>query len=292
MTRRLVSFGILLALLVLSPVGAGAELATVEEAALVAGNWASYIVAGTGSWGGAARPEITGRSEIVVSDTLVGWCFHLSPSGHVVVPVLKELPPVKAYSDIYGMNVDDADGYGKLMRDVLVDRARVLVSAYGSMEATSPARGGPRLGVAHRAEWDRFAVTADLFQIELGASRFQPLTEVGPLLTTAWHQGSPYNNLCPMGDGGRTVVGCVATATAQILRYHSSPSEGFGSHCYYWGGDDSCGGSSAGSTLCAYYDDAYDWANMPNGCGGGCNTAEQAALAELCYEVGVAFNMN
>jgi hypothetical protein len=53
----------------------------------------------------------------------------------VVVPVLKELPPVKSYSDIYGMNVDDADGYGKLMRDVLIDRARVLVSAYGSMEA-------------------------------------------------------------------------------------------------------------------------------------------------------------
>jgi hypothetical protein len=95
-----------------------------------------------------------------------------------------------------------------------------------------------------------------------------------------------------MGDGGRTLVGCVATATAQILRYHGSPSEGFGSHCYYWGGDDSCGGSSAGSTLCAYYDDSYDWENMPNGCGGGCTTAEQDALAELCYEVGVAFNMN
>jgi fibronectin type 3 domain-containing protein len=209
----------------------------------------------------------------------------------VVVPVLKELPPVKSYSDIYGMDVNEADGYGKLMGDVLVDRARVLVSAYGSMEATGPARGGPRLGAAHRAEWDRFAVEPDVFQTELRASRFEPLTEVGPLLTTAWHQGAPYNNLCPMGDGGRTIVGCVATATAQILRYHSSPSEGFGSHCYYWGGDDSCGGSSPGGELCAYYDDSYDWENMPNGCGGGCSTVEQDALAELCYEVGVAFNM-
>jgi hypothetical protein len=95
-----------------------------------------------------------------------------------------------------------------------------------------------------------------------------------------------------MGDGGRTVVGCVATATAQILRYHGSPFAGFGSHCYYWDGDDSCGGSSPGRELCAYYDDSYDWENMPNSCSGGCNTAEQAALAELCYEVGVAFNMN
>ena len=102
----------MLVLLALPPVRAGAELATVEEATLVAGNWASYIAASTGSWSGVARPEITGRSEIVVSDTLVGCCFYLSPPGHVVVPVLKELPPVKSYSDIYGMNVDDADGYG------------------------------------------------------------------------------------------------------------------------------------------------------------------------------------
>ena len=292
MTGRLVLLGVLLALLVFPSVRASAELATAEEATLVAGNWATYIAASTGSWGGASRSEIAGQSEIVVSDTLVGWCFHLLPSGHVVVPVLKELPPVKSYSDTYGMDVDAADGYARLMSDVLVDRTRVLVSAYGSMEATGPARGGQRLGAAHRAEWDRFAVEPDVFEAELGASRFEPLTEVGPLLTTAWHQGSPYNNLCPMGDGGRTVVGCVATATAQILRYHGSPFAGFGSHCYYWSGDSSCGGSSPGSELCAYYDDSYDWENMPNTCSGGCNTVERDALAELCYEVGVAFNMN
>ncbi len=292
MTGRLVLLWAVLALLVFPSVRASAELATVDEATLVAGNWATYIVASTGSWGGASRAEIAGQSEIVVSDTLVGWCFHLSPSGHVVVPVLKELPPVKSYSDTYGMDVDDADGYARLMRDVLVDRTRVLVSAYGSMEAAGPARGGQRLGAAHRAEWDRFAVAPDVFRAEPGAGGFEPLTEVGPLLTTAWHQGSPYNNLCPMGDGGRTVVGCVATATAQILRYHGSPFAGFGSHCYYWDGDSSCGGSSPGRELCAYYDDSYDWENMPNTCSGGCSAVERDALAELCYEVGVAFNMN
>ena len=103
MTSRLVLLGVVLALVVFPSVRASAELATVEEATLVAGNWATYIAASTGSWGGASRAEIAGRSEIVVSDTLVGWCFHLSPSGHVIVPVLKELPPVKSYSDTYGM---------------------------------------------------------------------------------------------------------------------------------------------------------------------------------------------
>lgn len=37
-----------------------------------------------------------------------------------------------------------------------------------------------------------------------------------------WHQGAPYNNYCPYDDVnlGRSVVGCTATATSQIINYH------------------------------------------------------------------------
>jgi parallel beta-helix repeat protein len=277
--------------MVLAAPQADAELATEAEATMVAGNWATYVAQATGGWGGAERPVIAGRTQIVVGDTLLGWVFDLEPSGHVVVPAIKELPPVKSYSDRCGMRVGDPDGYGRLIEEVLADRIRTLVAAYGSMEATAPMRGGEPLGAEHRAEWDRFTLPPERFEEQLGG-RLEPLTEVGPLLTTAWHQAAPYNKLCPMGDGGKTFVGCVATATAQILRYHGSPSEGFGSHSYYWNGDNSCGGSTPGTTLTARYDDAYDWENMPTSCGGGCSTAEQDALAELCYEVGVAFDMN
>lgn len=45
-------------------------------------------------------------------------------------------------------------------------------------------------------------------------------TEKGPLLSTAWHQKSPYNLSVP----NNLNVGCVAVAVAQILRYHQSPS--------------------------------------------------------------------
>ena len=51
--------------------------------------------------------------------------------------------------------------------------------------------------------------------------------EKTPILTTAWGQGSGYNNLCPnLGcDGnGHAPTGCVATAMAQIMRYHEHPS--------------------------------------------------------------------
>lgn len=109
-----------------------------------------------------------------------------------------------------------------------------------------------------------------------------------PLLTTRWSQRSPYNDLCPIGDGGRTAAGCGVIAVAQIMRYHAWPPAGVGSVAYVWDGDQSCGGNIGGETLSADLDDPYDWSDMPAGCEGGCTSAQQGALAELCYEVGLA----
>ena len=45
-------------------------------------------------------------------------------------------------------------------------------------------------------------------------------TAIGPLITSHWNQGAPYNNLCPEIDDEKTVTGCVATTTAQLMYYH------------------------------------------------------------------------
>lgn len=111
-------------------------------------------------------------------------------------------------------------------------------------------------------------------------------------LTTSWDQNAPYNNLAPMGDGGISLAGCVATAMAQIMRYWQWPPSGVGSSLYAWDGDQACGGNAGGGVLSANYSDSYDWQNMPDNCMGGCTAAEQAALAELTYEIGVAAEMD
>lgn len=48
---------------------------------------------------------------------------------------------------------------------------------------------------------------------------------IEPLLTTRWNQGAPYNNDCPYDSWGRgtSVTGCVATAMAQVMKYHNWP---------------------------------------------------------------------
>ena len=47
--------------------------------------------------------------------------------------------------------------------------------------------------------------------------------QIGPLLSTEWHQGSPWNSYCPPkndGSSGHVPAGCVAIAGAQVLYYY------------------------------------------------------------------------
>lgn len=57
---------------------------------------------------------------------------------------------------------------------------------------------------------------------------------VAPLLgKNAWGQSDPYNRLCPSVGKDRCVTGCVATAMAQVMKYHRYPDTGKGSVNYY-----------------------------------------------------------
>ncbi|MBQ6964294.1 MAG: C10 family peptidase [Bacteroidaceae bacterium] len=51
--------------------------------------------------------------------------------------------------------------------------------------------------------------------------RIKGLESIPALLTSHWHQTSPYNDRCPIIDNGsRAVTGCVATAAAQVIYYY------------------------------------------------------------------------
>jgi len=269
-----------------------AERATPGEMERVCQNWLSYMVTLKGAWAGETSPTISEVQDIVEGDTVLARCFSVSPSGYIVVPVLKELPPVKACSEECQLDVDKNHGFSQLLREVLLHHVRLYVKAYGSLDASEPPDGDVLFDRVNRQQWDHFLVNRDEFEANLNRGAFAPMDEVGPLLTTSWDQSAPYNNYCPMGDGGRCVVGCVATAAAQVMAYHQWPEAGYGSYTYWWNGDNSCGGSTPGAWLSADFSDSYDWANIPDNCHTGCSPEEQNALAELNYEVGVAFDMD
>ncbi len=279
-------------LCIIMPQQTPAETATQAEMELICRNWLSYMVYQRETWAGKTRPEIVDVHEITEGDTLLALCFSISPCGFVVVPILKELPPIKAYSQEHMLDVNQRVGFPQLLREVLLHRIRLYAKIYGSLNVAQPPVGDVLLGREHRMRWDQFLRSEQEFETALAQGKFSSLTQAGPLLSTSWHQGSPYNDSCPMGDGGRCVVGCVATAAAQILKYWNWPRCGTGSYSYTWNGDQSCGGNVGGETLSATFSDEYDWQNMPDSCDSGCASGDSAALAELCYEVGVAFQMD
>ena len=111
---------------------------------------------------------------------------------------------------------------------------------------------------------------------------------VGPLLTTQWDQGTPYNDMCPIYTGTtRAFSGCVATATAQIMNYHEYPTLGIGSKTYTT--------NTHHFTLSAdFANTTYDWRNMKDSYKdlSSCSQAQKEAVATLMYHVGVASEMN
>ncbi|MCK4547914.1 MAG: C10 family peptidase [Candidatus Eisenbacteria sp.] len=274
-----------------------AERATRAEMEQVCRNWLSYMVHQTGDWAGSSRPAVSSVAPLTDEGTLLALCYSIHPGGHVVVPILKDLPPVKAYSENCGIDPDETVGYAQFLRDILRDRIGRFVAHYGGLDAIEPVKGDRVFHAVNREEWAKFLLGEVQFASLLEGGTFAPLTEVGPLVTAKWHQQEPFNNLCPMGDGERCVVGCLATAMVQVMNYHEWPPTGRRSLSYYWNGDQSCGGTTPGDTLFADFSNPYDWANMPDSCHygtslDGCVPVEENAVAELNYEVGVSLRTN
>jgi hypothetical protein len=256
-------------------------------------NWLSWIVNAKGDWGGSSSPQIANSYNILNENEVIGRYFEISPAGFVFVPVVKEMIPVKAYSETSRLNFSAPGGMSALIKDVMTAQIADFVRSYGSIDVPQPTTGTILYDPAQRETWINFLKTDKEFTANLNSKAKETSSTIGPLLTTTWHQFEPYNELCPIGDYGRCVVGCVATAASQILAYHKWPPEGKGQFTYYWAGDTYCDGVGVYPyiPLTADYSDPYDWPNIPNTCAANGPLAQRRALSELCYEVGVAFMM-
>lgn len=116
------------------------------------------------------------------------------------------------------------------------------------------------------------------------------LQNVAAICHTRWDQGDPYNRLCPYDSvySSRSVVGCVATAMAQIMKRWNHPSCGTGSHSYIHHNSDL--DWSYGMLSADFEHTTYLWEIMPNVVY--TTTNERAlALSTLSYHCGVAVDM-
>ncbi len=115
---------------------------------------------------------------------------------------------------------------------------------------------------------------------------------VGPLMTSRWNQGAPFNNYCPTytdgyGNTARAVTGCVATATAQVMNYWQWPPVGRGSHSYY------CNVADLTPTQLSadFSQSVYHWDLMLDEYDEGSSPESCDAVARLMADIGIASEM-
>jgi len=105
----------------------------------------------------------------------------------------------------------------------------------------------------------------------------------GPLLLTTWNQSPYYNDQCPTNSSGEhAVVGCVAVAMAQVMKYWNYPEQGTGSKTWY---DDD--GYVTDYSSINYSQETYEWNNMPISLSG-----ENEDVAKLMYHCGQTVKMD
>ena len=283
-----------------------AEIVTRDEAARAAANYIRYLVARDGAWGESPSAAVRTFEPFVRGDRPLGWFCAVDPVGYIIVSPYRELAPIRAYSTEQDLDPSLEEGLTDLYKDRL-ERLFAAIErrtgrAIGPMDDFA---GG--LEVSFRAGWAALADPAfdpayhAAANPPAGASDgkadksradgmdYEPGTY---LLRSVWTQRPPYNDNCPdLGcdwpDYGyfntRARVGCVSTATSELMRFYNWPPWGYGGQ----------------------YDDLYDWVNMEDTYiwtdslggfrtpdGDVATSAEIEAVAELCREVADAVDMD
>ncbi len=296
----------------------GAAPVTPERARRVARGWASREARVRGldaspatAAGGLLRPGASAEPKALADadGRLVGYHVRLPGGGCVVVAADDRIGPI-----LFSSNVNDLDlqatplagllweGFGKRLEEM---EARESAATAGAADESVPAGrdaftpGGQAARPPDSPDGllteDALAVATAWLRIEAedtggplpgGPSTLPLLTgpvRRGPLLRTRWHQGVPFWNQCPRYyDGRQCLVGCVATAMGQLLRFWQGPLHGTGARCYTWFN------GRENVELCAdYASGLYDWRYIPEEA----SQIEREETAELSYHCGVAVSM-
>ncbi|MCX7847579.1 MAG: C10 family peptidase [bacterium] len=243
---------------------------------------------------GAAVRSITARGRSALGIARVGrmrgsggrtiaFLAQLTPRGFVLLRADDELPPLKLYSDT--TMFENLPGWAR--RVVAEELEEEL------LELLRRRTGGVVRVRSFTGAWQALAGNAGENGAH-GTEEWVGAAAVGPLLSTAWDQGDPYNlhmptvSGAPSGYGGRAPAGCGAIALAQILRYHTKPAQ-IASDETYTDNNGSCRGthsaSKAGLT-------PYDWANMPASVTSGSSAVQKNAVAQLIWHCAVALHMD
>ena len=196
------------------------------------------------------------------------YVFNTGANGFIIIAGDDSHRPVIGYSN---ESTFDANNIPPSLVDYLGGIAENILR----LKSRGNASASPMVA----AEWESLLNHGQLISRNGGRA-------VDYLCQTKWDQYDPYNYCCPedpAGSGGHAIVGCLATAMSQLMRFWAMPTQGIGSHCYI---------HEAYGEICADFGTTtYDWEHMPNVLSSDASEAEKVAVGTLCFHCGVAIDM-
>ncbi|MBE0655812.1 MAG: C10 family peptidase, partial [Bacteroidales bacterium] len=200
----------------------------------------------------------------------VFYIITYADKGFAIISAEDAIKPVLGYSfESYYNEYDHAPAF----EFYILERFRKQIYAVKATKKIQDAET--------KSAWDYYSSATVNFNPKSVQSEF-------PMLKSIWHQRWPFNGLCPADTNAcptcndHAVVGCVATAMAQVLKFWEHPWHGTGSHSYTPEDHPEYGVLSAdfGAT-------DYNFDYIPDS-----SDVYFEDLAELNYHCGVAVNMN
>lgn len=245
-----------------------------EQAQQIAQNWILMIIDKYGQWGESDSAEALPMQDFTSEGRLIGYYCQVRPQGFIVVSLRRELAPVKAYCDRYTLNPISENGMTDLIKTSMRQTIDTIERRLGKIDTIDHGNLSAIIQMDYLPAWE-FITGYIPGMIQEDTTETDNYQEGEVLLTSMWHQGPPYNNWCPyLGctttSNGRALVGCVATAGSQIMKYWSWPPYGA-----FLG-----------------WADSYDWPNMVDNATTSSPSVVQEAVAELSSEVGIAVGMS
>lgn len=149
-----------------------------------------------------------------VSDKTLAYVIKLLPKGFVIVSKDSDIAPVIAYSfeNDFCFSENKNNTLLQMLRKDMEFRLEAVPDTSDQVKKTN------------RRLWTSYVSEPDYIRVLQTASQYP--SQNNGWLSTTWDQSSPYNDLCPIDSSTneRSVVGCVATAMAQILNFHKYPA--------------------------------------------------------------------
>ncbi|MBR4390734.1 MAG: thiol protease/hemagglutinin PrtT [Bacteroidales bacterium] len=196
------------------------------------------------------------------------YVFNYGTQGFVIIAADDAYRPVIGYSNESAFDANN-------IPPALADHLDGIAMSINRLRGNGNAVATPLVA----ADWESLLTSGELISRNGGRG-------VDYLCQTKWNQTYPYNYCCPddpAGSGGHAIVGCLATAMSQLMRFWASPIQGVGSHCYYH--------EDYGEICADFGNTVYDWDHMPNVLNSNSSDEEKLATGTLCFHCGVTIDM-